>query len=87
MLVLDASTGAKRCVLWGERGKTAYFASRGGFPVIPGGESTVMLKLLNEFGMFESVKQFGTSGTSTLRERVCTRAVRMPAPCVRACMH
>jgi len=30
--------------------------------VIPGGESTVMLKLLNEFGMFDAVKQFGASG-------------------------
>ena len=30
--------------------------------VIPGGESTVMLKLLKEFGMLEDVRRFGTVG-------------------------
>jgi hypothetical protein len=29
--------------------------------VIPGGESTVIVKLLLEFGMFDSVKRFGES--------------------------
>eukprot|EP00288_Rhodomonas_lens_P013757 CAMPEP_0177708206 /NCGR_PEP_ID=MMETSP0484_2-20121128/10157_1 /TAXON_ID=354590 /ORGANISM="Rhodomonas lens, Strain RHODO" /LENGTH=206 /DNA_ID=CAMNT_0019219763 /DNA_START=51 /DNA_END=671 /DNA_ORIENTATION=- len=31
--------------------------------VIPGGESTVMIKLLVEFGMFDAVKSLGSSGT------------------------
>ncbi len=36
--------------------------------VIPGGESTVMIKLLVEFGMYDAVKAFGASGTPIFGE-------------------
>ena len=34
--------------------------------VIPGGESTVILKLLVEFGMFDEVQKFGRSVSSSV---------------------
>eukprot|EP00290_Baffinella_frigidus_P012493 CAMPEP_0180145172 /NCGR_PEP_ID=MMETSP0986-20121125/17477_1 /TAXON_ID=697907 /ORGANISM="non described non described, Strain CCMP2293" /LENGTH=220 /DNA_ID=CAMNT_0022089429 /DNA_START=49 /DNA_END=711 /DNA_ORIENTATION=+ len=53
----------KRCdgVITREIRKTEQLAGLDGL-VIPGGESTVMVKLLVEFGMFDDLRAFGTSG-------------------------
>ena len=54
--------------------------------VIPGGESTVMLKLLKEFGMFDAVRQFGNSGVLPVGHlNACVRVMLLASVRVSPC--